>query len=133
MTQQLEPHAEGVKRILSELNAKISNAKVTLVAGNAPNARVHPQEVIVYDPTVKSNRGKGHPLLITALCADFEAWPAIHAAFTEEGIESLSTFDPKHPETQHGAVCYASRKTAILLIPDPRNNTGRPVLTSIFS
>jgi hypothetical protein len=132
VAEEAEPYEEGLVRILASLTKRIVRHDVTLMEGNEADLPTGRPTVIVYDPTAPSRRAMASPLLVTALCADGEAWPSIHAAFAAE------EFDPLTPEPGQGRVCYASRSRGRLLVEaNPGatravDRTGRALLTSII-
>jgi hypothetical protein len=131
MIEETEPYKDGLRRVLSRLEGRIARKAVTLTEGNATDIRTSPGPVIVYDPSVPSHRSTGHPLLVTAWCADRAVWPHIHEAFRADG------FDPLRPEPGQGRVCYVSRTKALLIVPAhpgaslPVDQTGMALLTTI--
>jgi hypothetical protein len=132
MIERTEPYGDALRRTLTTLEGRIQRSEVTVMEGNASDLRASPPEVIVYDPSVPSHRSTGHPLLITALCADRGQWPHIQAAFEAEGFEPLS------PVPGPGRVCFASRTQALLIVPAHPgasravDQTGEPLMTTII-
>jgi hypothetical protein len=132
--REFESFAPGVDRIRARVLVRIHRPGVSVVQINHDESTPirSPDPTIVYADASSARRTDGHPLLLTAMCADPGAWGAIDGAFAEEGFERWG------PMSESGAQCYKSNRRAMVIVDaSPPGATmavdriGKAMLTSI--
>jgi hypothetical protein len=132
--REYEAFDTGVQRIRSRILSLLSRPDISVIQINHDESSPvrSPDSTIVYADATSTRRLEGHPLLLTATCADPGAWAAIDRAFTEEGFVRWG------PMSEIGAQCYKSNRRAMIVVDaSPPGATmaiqrvGKAMLTSI--
>jgi hypothetical protein len=131
---EYEAFDAGVGRIRNRILSRLSGPDVSVVqiSHDESSPVRSPDSTIVYADATSARRTEGHPLLLTATCADPGAWVAIDAAFADDGFERWG------PMAAIGAQCYKSNRRAMIVVDaSPPGATmlvdrvGKAMLTSI--